>query len=122
MSGDEGAIDMTGRSIADWGFVDGLGLAIARNGIDSPAWVIDVMDIRPLGDLDVLGLTPVEAKQILTRLQQAVVAVQADDHAILRPDCCSHLERGLASRHHPLSDSIPADLHAEQGPPVRRSL
>jgi hypothetical protein len=36
------------------------------------------MDIRPLGDLrDVakLGLTLAEAKQILARLQQAVVAV-----------------------------------------------
>jgi hypothetical protein len=50
------------------------------------------MDIRPLGDLGdsaKLGLTLSEAKQILARLQQVVVAVQADDHAVLRPDCSS---------------------------------
>ena len=54
--------------------------------------VIDVLDIRPLGSLGEiakLGLTLAEAKQILARLQQAVVAVQADDHAVLRPDCSS---------------------------------
>jgi hypothetical protein len=53
-------------------------LRLVETGIDSPARVIDVMDIRPLGDLrDVakLGLTLAEAKQILARLQQAVVAV-----------------------------------------------
>jgi hypothetical protein len=33
------------------------------------------------------GLTLSEAKQILARLQQAVVSVQAEDHAVLRPDC-----------------------------------
>ena len=67
-------------------------LRLVETGIDSPARVIDVMDIRPLGDLcDIakLGLTLAEAKQILARLQQAVVAVQADDHAVLRPDCSS---------------------------------
>jgi hypothetical protein len=48
------------------------------------------MDIRPpgaLGDIANLGLTLSEANQILARLQQAVVSVQADDHAVLRPDC-----------------------------------
>jgi hypothetical protein len=51
-----------------------------------------VQDIRPLGgpgEIAKLGLTLAEAKQILARLQQAVVAVHADDHAILRPDCFS---------------------------------
>ncbi len=50
------------------------------------------MDIGPFGDLgDIakLGLTLFEAKQILACLQQVVVAVQADDTAILRPDCSS---------------------------------
>jgi hypothetical protein len=45
------------------------------------------MDIGPRGDLGEiakLGLTLAEAKRILARLQQAVVAVQADDHAVLR--------------------------------------
>jgi hypothetical protein len=35
------------------------------------------------------GLRLVEAKQILARLQRAVVQVQAEDHMVLRPDCCA---------------------------------
>jgi hypothetical protein len=67
-------------------------LRLVETGINSPSRVIDVMDIRPLGDLgDItkLGLTLSEAKQILARLQRAVVAIQTDDHAVLRPDCSS---------------------------------
>jgi hypothetical protein len=67
-------------------------LRLVETGIDGPARVIDVLDIIPLGGLGEiakLGLTLAEAKQILARLQQAVVAVQADDHAVLRPDCSS---------------------------------
>jgi hypothetical protein len=67
-------------------------LRLVETGIDSPARVIDVLDIRALGDLaDIanLGLTLSEAKQILARLQQVVVGVQAADHAGLRPDCSS---------------------------------
>jgi hypothetical protein len=67
-------------------------LRLVETGIDHPARVIDVMDIGPRGDLGEiakLGLTLAEAKRILARLQQAVVAVQADDHAVLRPDCSS---------------------------------
>lgn len=66
-------------------------LRLVETGIDRPSRVIDVLDIRPrgdLGDIANLGLTLAEAKQILARLQQTVVAVQADDHAVLRPDCC----------------------------------
>jgi hypothetical protein len=58
---------------------------MARHGLD-------VTNIRPpddLGDIASLGVTLSKAKQILVRLQQAVVAVQADDHAVLRPDCSS---------------------------------
>jgi transposase len=67
-------------------------LRLVETGIDSPPRVIDVMDIEAFGDLgDIakLGLTLSEAKQILARLQRMVVAVQADDHAVLRPDCSS---------------------------------
>jgi hypothetical protein len=67
-------------------------LRLVETGIDSPARVIDVLDLRALGDIDDianLGLTLSEAKQILARLQQVVVAVQADDHAGLRPACSS---------------------------------
>ncbi|MBV8616136.1 MAG: ISKra4 family transposase [Acetobacteraceae bacterium] len=38
-------------------------------------------------DIADLGLTLPEAKQLLTRVQQAVVAAQARDHAALRPAC-----------------------------------
>jgi hypothetical protein len=67
-------------------------LRLVETGIDSPARSIDVMVIRPLGDLSEianLGLTLAEAKQIFAHLQQVVVAVQAGDHAVLRPDCSS---------------------------------
>src|SRR5919206_2677146 len=53
---------------------------------------VDVMEIsRPddLRDLASLGLTLAEAKQLLARVQQAVVAAQARDHADLRPDCAA---------------------------------
>jgi hypothetical protein len=42
-----------------------------------------------LGLIANLGLTLAEAKQLLARVQQAVVAAQARDHAVLRPDCSS---------------------------------
>jgi hypothetical protein len=67
-------------------------LRLVETGIDRPSRVIDVLDIRlrgDLGDIANLGLTLAEAKQILARLQQTVVAVQADDHAVLRPVCSS---------------------------------
>jgi hypothetical protein len=67
-------------------------LRLVETGIDRPSRVIDVLDIRPrgdLGDIADLGLTLSEAKQILARLQQALVAIQADDHAVQRPVCSS---------------------------------
>jgi hypothetical protein len=59
---------------------------------DSPARGVDVMEIaRPgdLGDIANLGLTLTEAEQLLARVQEAVVAAQAHDHAALRPNCSS---------------------------------
>src|ERR1700758_2046504 len=59
---------------------------------DSPARGVDVMEIsRPgdLGDIANLGLTLPEAKQLLARVQQVVVAAQAGDHAVSRPACSS---------------------------------
>src|SRR6201999_4192742 len=67
-------------------------LRLVDTGIDSPPRVVDVINLRSFGDLgDIakLGLTLSEAKQTLARLQQVVIAVQADDHAVLRPDCSS---------------------------------
>ena len=51
---------------------------------------IDLMEIsrpRDLCNIANLGLTLPEAKQLLARVQQAGVAVQARDHAALRPAC-----------------------------------
>jgi hypothetical protein len=67
-------------------------LPLVEIGTDSRARSVDVMEIgRPndLGDIANLGLTLPEAKQVLARIQQAVVAAQAREHAVLRPDCSS---------------------------------
>jgi hypothetical protein len=66
---------------------------LVETGTDrSRARGVDVLEIsRPndLGDIANLGLTLAEAKQLLARVQQAVAAAQARDHAALRPDCPS---------------------------------
>ena len=65
-------------------------LRLVETGTDSRARSVDVLEIsRPtdLGDIANLGLTLPEAKQLLARVQQAVVAAQAQQHVILRPDC-----------------------------------
>ncbi len=67
-------------------------LRLVETGTDNRAQSVDVMEIsRPndLRDLASLGLTLSEAKQLLARVQQAVVAAQARDHAGLRPDCAA---------------------------------
>ncbi len=70
----------------------GLVLQLVETGADTQGRSIDLMEIsrpRDLRDIANLGLTLPEAKQLLARVQQAVVAVQARDHAALRP-ACSH--------------------------------
>jgi len=65
-------------------------LQLVETGTDSRTRSVEVLEIsRPndLGDIANLGLTLPEAKQLLARVQQAVVAAQAQDHAGLRPDC-----------------------------------
>ena len=65
-------------------------LRLIETGADGHGRGIDVLEIsRPdtLRDIADLGLTLPEAKQLLTRVQQAVVAAQAHDHAALRPHC-----------------------------------
>jgi hypothetical protein len=67
-------------------------LQLVETGTGNRAQRIDVMEIsRPndLRDIASLGLTLPEAKQLLARVQQAVVAAQARDHAGLRPDCAA---------------------------------
>ena len=63
-------------------------LVEARAG--SKAHCLDVLELsRPGGlrDIASLGLMLPEAKHLLACAQQAVVAVQARDHAALRPEC-----------------------------------
>ena len=58
-------------------------LRLVETGTDSRARSVDVLEIsRPndLGDIANLGLTLPEAKQLLARVQQAVVAAQAHQH------------------------------------------
>src|SRR5689334_19492499 len=67
-------------------------LRLIETGADGQGRGIDVLEIsRPdtLHDIADLGLTLPEAKQLLARVQQAVVAAQAHDHAALRPNCSS---------------------------------
>jgi hypothetical protein len=51
-------------------------LRLVETGIDGPARVIDVTDLKPtgsLGDIGNLGLTLPEAKLLLGQVQQVVV-------------------------------------------------
>jgi hypothetical protein len=63
---------------------------LVRMGAGEPDHAVDVLELPPrrnLSDIDDLGLTLAEAKQILTAIQRTLVATQADDHAAQRPVC-----------------------------------
>ena len=65
-------------------------LRLVKTGAEGEGACTDVMEIsRPgdLGDITDLGLTLAEAKRLLARVQQEIVAAQARDHAVRRPDC-----------------------------------
>jgi hypothetical protein len=67
-------------------------LRLVETGDDARSRSADLMEIcRPEGLREIadLGLSLPEAKQLLTSLQKAVVASQADQHGRLRPDCRS---------------------------------
>ena len=67
-------------------------LRLVGRGIDGQSRKYEVMAIsRPdgLADIANLGLTLVEAKLLLARVQRQVVAEQANTHAMFRPDCRS---------------------------------
>src|SRR5271166_1802337 len=67
-------------------------LRLVGTGIDGQPRSVDVMAIsRPdgLGDIANLGLTLAEANLLLGQVQQQVVAAQANNHAMFRPDCRS---------------------------------
>ena len=67
-------------------------LRLVGTGVDGQSQSFDVMEIsRPDGVSDIanLGLTLAEGKRLLAGVQQVVVAVQVDSHAMRRPDCQS---------------------------------
>ena len=65
---------------------------LVKTGADGEKQSIDVATInRPddLVEIASLGLTLAEGKLLLAGLQQQIVAAQARDHAVRRPDCRS---------------------------------
>jgi hypothetical protein len=59
---------------------------------DGPERSLDVLELgqlRDLRDIADVGLTLAEARQLLSRVQQAVIVAQAQDHAVHRPICSS---------------------------------
>src|SRR6187401_906585 len=65
-------------------------LQLVETETDSRGRSVEVLEIsRPndFGEIANLGLTLAEAKQLLARVQQTVVAAQAQDHAGLQPHC-----------------------------------
>ena len=67
-------------------------LRLVETGTEGAGRGVDVMELdrrRGLGEIGDLGLTLSEAKQLLVRVQQEIVAAQARDHAVLRPECPS---------------------------------
>src|SRR5690349_15638766 len=65
-------------------------LRLVETGTESSSDSVDVLAIErtgDLGDLADLGLTHAEGKQLLARVQQAVVAAQSRSHAAHRPPC-----------------------------------
>jgi len=65
-------------------------LRLVKTGAEGEGPCTDIMEIhRPddLGDIANLGLTLAEAKRLLARVQQEIVATQARDHAVQRPEC-----------------------------------
>ena len=66
-------------------------LRLAETGSEASAESIDLIEIHRssgLADIANLGLTLSEAKELLARVQQAIVAAQARDHAVCRPSWC----------------------------------
>ena len=65
-------------------------LRLVKTGAEGEGSCTDVLEIdRPgdLGDIASLGLTLAEAKRLLAGVQREIVAVQAKEHAVRRPDC-----------------------------------
>ena len=70
-------------------------LRLVTIGVEGEGPCTDIMEIgRPddLCDIADLGVTLAEAKRLLARVQQVIVAAQARDHAVRRPEC-PHCDR-----------------------------
>src|SRR3954453_16450823 len=77
---------MTAREFQRLGIKNGVGLV----EVEGPLGSVDVLEIdRPgnLDDLADLGLRLPDGKQLLSQVQQAVIAAQCRDHAAQRPAC-----------------------------------
>jgi len=65
-------------------------LRLVKVGAEGEGPCTDVVEINrsdDLRDIADLGLTLAEAKRLLARVQQEIVAAQAGGHAVWRPEC-----------------------------------
>ena len=70
-------------------------LRLVKTGVEGEGPCTDVMEFNQpddLGDIANLGLTLAEAMRLLAGVQREIVAAQARDHAIQRPEC-PHCDR-----------------------------
>jgi len=83
-------------------------LRLVKIGVEGEGPCTDIMEIRrpdDLVDIANLGLTLAEAKRLLAGVQREIVAAQARDHAVRRPDCscCGGVCRVKDYRDHAVS-------------------
>ena len=96
---------------------------LVKTGTDGKKQSIDVATInRPddLVEIANLGLTLAEGKLLLAALQQQIVAAQARDHAVRRPNCrsCGAVCRVKDYRDHTVR-SVPASDRDSIPPTIR---
>jgi hypothetical protein len=88
--GGAGAKGVFLRLFFDWGGRVVWILRLVELGAEGDGRSTDVMEIgrrEDLGDIANLGLTLAEGKLLLAGIQKEIVAAQARDHAVRRPDC-----------------------------------
>jgi len=83
-------------------------LRLVKIGAEGEGPCTDILEIsRPdnLVDIANLGLTLAEAKRLLAGVQREIVAAQARDHAVRRPECarCGGVSRVKDYRDHAVS-------------------
>ena len=88
-------------------------LRLVKIGVEGEGPCTDIMEVhRPddLSDIADPGLSLSEAKRLLARVQQEIVAGQARDHAVQRPEC---LHCGRACRVKDYRDHAVATLFGQ---------